>query len=136
MANVTAKKIINDGHVNAVVQLTGVLDTANATLTPAIALADFTQNDPRMTALIGFLIKDVQFSIGDQLQVQLEFNATTPQHLAMLEDSGELCYEESLYPADMAAAGFNGAINLRTTGWTAGTQLYDVVLHMNKIYTR
>jgi hypothetical protein len=137
MANVTAKKIIVDGHVNAVVQLTGVLDTSDATIAPAVVIADFTQNDPRMTALLGFQVRKIEFSVGDALQVQLEWNATTPQHLAELAGQGELCYEFAggMNPAT-GAAGFNGALNLRTTGWATGTRLYTVLLYLNKLYTR
>jgi hypothetical protein len=136
MANATALKIIADGHNNAIAQLTGVLDTSNVSIAPAIVIADFTANDPKMKAILGFQIASIQFSVGSQLQIQLQWQATTPQLIAGIQDVGELCYESlgGIRPVT-GAAGFNGAINLITTGWASGTQLYTVVLFMQKLYT-
>lgn len=136
MANVTATKILVDGHANAVVQFTGVLDTSNASLSPVLQLSDFTNNSTRLT-LIGFQVSKIYYSIGAQLQLQLRWNATAQQMIAALADTGEICYEGAgwLTP-NTGAAGFNGAINLETTGWASGIQNYTVLLYMQKLYTR
>lgn len=137
MANVTAKKVIIDGHSNAVIQLTGNLDTANAVLAPAVVIGDFTQNDPRMTALLGFEVEKIQYSIGYQLQILLAWNATAPQDLALVAGHGELDYCECLGPTPLTgAAGFNGALNLTTFGWASGNQLYTILLQLKKLYTK
>lgn len=136
MANATVKKVLTDGWRNAVVQLSGVLDTSNATITPAITLADFTNNDPGAKALFsGFIINCIQYSIADQLQAQLYWNATTPELMVALAGRGKIKYETDgrLVPV-FGAAGFNGSINLATTGWASGIQNYTILLGMDKLY--
>lgn len=136
MANATVKKVLTDGWRNAVVQLSGVLDTSNATITPAITLADFTNNDPGAKApLSGFIINCIQYSIADQLQAQLYWNAATPELMVALAGRGKIKYETDgrLVPV-FGATGFNGAINLATTGWASGIQNYTILLGMDKLY--
>lgn len=133
MANATAKQITEDGYRNAVVKLTGVLDTADVSLTPAIALSDFTGNDPTKV-LKGFRVDLVEFSISDGLEVQLFWNATTPQIIFPLYGRGRInSTNYGGFHPDTAAAGFDGAINLLTTDW-AGTMNYTIVLELVKLY--
>lgn len=133
MANATSKKILEDGYRNAVVLLTGVLDTSNATLSPAVQLADFTNNDAGIFK--GFRIDKVAYSISDQLALQLYWNATTPQIIVALAGRGHMKFrcDSGLQPVS-GAAGFNGALNLSSTGWASGIQVYSVLLEMVKIY--
>lgn len=136
MANATTKRILEDGPRNAVVLLTGILDTSNASLTPAIQLADFTNNASETGPLRSFRLDKVSYSIADQLQAQLYWNATTPQVMVALAGRGHLKFKPSsgLQPANRLAAGFDGAINLITTGWASGIQNYSVLLELVKVY--
>lgn len=133
MANVTSKKILLDGPRTAVILLTGILDTSNASIAPAISLSDFTGNVTDKT-LTGLAVDCIEYSITDAvaLGVNLYWQATTPQIIAALAGQGEFEFEGGLVP-DIAAAGFNGAINLSTTGWS-GTVVYSILLTLAKIY--
>jgi hypothetical protein len=136
MANATATKIVEEGKRNAVVQLTGILDTSNAALTSVIQLSNFTNKDAASGRFVGLRIDKISYSIGDQLQLTLHWKATTPQVIAAIAGRGHLKYKPvgGLKP-NTGAAGFDGAINLATTGWASGTQNYTVLLEMVKIYT-
>lgn len=134
MANVTTRQITEDGYRNAVVKFTGVLDTSNATLTPALSLSDLTGNDPRKT-LKGLRVDLVEFAISDGLEVQLAWNATSPQQMFPLYGRGRInSTNYGGFHPDMTAAGFDGAINLTTTGYTSGTVSYTIVLELIKLY--
>lgn len=134
MANATASIIAEEGPRNAVVRLTGVLDTSNVTLTPAITLANFTNNDKGLN-FTAFRVDHVSYVISDQLEIQLQWNATTPQNIFALAGRGHIGNWDSggLQP-NQGAAGFDGSINLITTGWTAGTQNYTILIDLVKLY--
>lgn len=133
MANATAKQITEDGYRNAVVKLTGILDTGNASLVPAILLTDFTGNDPTKT-LKGFRVDLVEYSISDGLEVQLYWNATAAQIIFPLYGRGRIsAWNYGGFHPDMTAAGFDGSINLVTTGYSAGVA-YTIILELVKLY--
>lgn len=136
MANVTNKRILEDGWRNAVVLLTGILDTSNASLTSTVVKGDFTNNGTAEGVLKAFRIDKISYSIADQLQVQLYWNATTPQVMAALAGRGHMKFRcvSGLQPANVAAAGFDGSLNLITTGWASGAQNYSILLEMVKVY--
>lgn len=134
MANVTGKQITLDGPRNAVVKLTGVIDTADVSLTPAVALADFTNNE-RDRTLSGFRIDIIEFSASDPLELKLEWNAATPQQITPLAGRGRInAWNYGGLLPDMGAAGFTGGINLKTKGFSAGEVAYTVILEMVKLY--
>lgn len=140
MANTTAIKVVADGHRNAVVEMTGILDTAAASLVvaPAIQLSDFTNNDP-LKVLLGFAVGKLNYSISDSITAFLFWQATAQQTIAPVFGRGKLCFEDDgwLRP-DSSAAGFNGAINLElyNIAPAAGTkQGYTILLEMIKLYT-
>lgn len=135
MANATAKRIVLDGPRNAVVELTGILDTSNAGITPAIQKSDFTNNDVRMT-LTGFRVDEIQYSITDQLVVNLFWNATADRLIAALAGRGKQCYQFAggLQPVP-ADAGYDGNIDLTTTGWASGIQTYTLFIKLIKLYS-
>lgn len=136
MANSTSKQIMEEGWRNAVVKLTGVLDTSDVNLTPAIQLSEFTNNDTRQT-LVGFEVAKIEYSVGvDDLNVLLSYQSNSPEQLANLAGSGKLCPERGSYISpNREISGYTGNINLQTRGYVPGTvRSYTVILHMIKLY--
>jgi len=143
MANVTAKQILQDGPRNAIVKLTGTLDTSNVTLTPAISLSDFSANEGTgNTILSGFRVDLVEWSISSGLEILLEWNSTTPKQIVPIAGRGRLDANPygGMLP-NSALAGYDGNINLKTTGFGSATategaaQNYSVLIELIKIYS-
>ena len=139
MANQFNMSIMNDGWRNANVKITGVLDTSDAVLTPAISVNDFTSNDPLRTKLIGFRIDRIWHAIGDGLEIQLQWNAAVPQLIMAIAGRSRESWKEvgGLQPLNVNAPGFDGSINLITTGFgTVGspTQNFTIGIDMVKLY--
>lgn len=126
MANVVTSQIIIDGDRNAVVKLTGVLDTSNESLATKVDPADFA---PVPTQ---FRIDKITYSISSQLAVQLLWDATTDLIILPLTDSFEICAKDYGGLQNNAGAGKSGKILLQTTGWASGTQTYTIILEMVK----
>lgn len=136
MANRYDKLIVGEGWRGAEVRLTGVIDTVDIALMPAIALADFTNNDDRCV-FWGLRVDCIQYSIGENLRVTLEWNAVAPQLLAALAGYGKQNYYYSggLVPT-RPNPGYDGGINLRTSGFAPGTvQNFTLMLSFTKLYT-
>ena len=142
MANQLDTQITEEGPRNAVVKLTGVLDTSNIIETPAIELLDFHTNDERAT-LVGLRVDLLEYSIGQGLEVLLEWNSTNPKQIFPLAGRGRIaaCNYGGFIP-DMTLAGYDGSINLRTRNFTAGqasdgsalVQNFTVILELVKLY--
>ncbi len=133
MANATVKKILQEGPRNAVVKLTGLLDTSDVTLISAIALTDFTNNDPNLV-LTGFRVDVIEYSMSDNAKVNLYWNATAPEPIALL--AGRFRFNSRCYGGNTpttANPGYDGTINLITLGWTVSTN-YTVILELVKLY--
>jgi hypothetical protein len=140
MANKYTFTVLNDGWRNAVVKVTGVLDTADAVLTPAVALSDFTNNDPH-PVFCGLAVQHIWHSIGDGLEVQVSWAGLNDQVLFALAGRGrESCTVVGPWQPNQANPGYNGNINIRTTGYGTGEdagmqiQNFTVQLEMIKLY--
>lgn len=135
MANVLDRQITEEGPRNAVVKLTGVLDSSDAYEVPAIAVQDFVNNDPNLK-LTGFRIDLVEYSIGQGIEIQLEWDGSTPQQIFPLSGRGRIGSQQhgGFYP-DRNRTGYNGNINLKSTGFTAGApQNFSILLELTKLY--
>ena len=135
MANVLDRQILEDGPRNAVVKLTGVLDTENVSEIPAISLQDFTNNSPN-THFVGFRIDHIWHSIGNALEIQLDWNAATPKQIVAVAGRGRESFSSvgGLQP-DQTLPGYDGSINLLTTGFDPNTtQNFSILLEMVKLY--
>ncbi len=101
MANAFSTQILEQGPRNAVVKLTGLLDTANEAITVKIDPASF---DP---VPADFRIDHIDYSISDGIEVQLFWDATTPSLIQPLAGRGRLGFSN-----------FGGLQNPKPTGWT------------------
>jgi len=131
MANVVSTQILVDGARNAVVKITGVLDTSNVSSTVVVDPASF---NPKPTA---FRIDHLDYSISDPLEVRLQWDATTPIDILPIAGRGRMSFWNFGGLQDNGGAGVTGKINLLTSGYntTIGTTplVFSVVLEMVKI---
>lgn len=137
MANSTEFQITEEGPRNAIVKLTGVLDTLDVTLAPAVSLSQFVNNDVRMV-LWGLRIDMLEWSMTNNLEVNLFWNSSgTPQQIFPLAGRGRI-YAANYggFIPDRTRGGYDGSINLQSKGFTAGTQQnYTIILELIKLYT-
>jgi hypothetical protein len=132
MANVVNTQILVDGARNAVVKITGVLDTGNVSSTVVVDPASFT---PKPTS---FRIDHLDYSISDPLEVRLQWDASTPIDILPIAGRGRMSFWNFGGLQDNGGAGVTGKINLLTSGYnstTLGTSplVFSVVLEMVKI---
>jgi hypothetical protein len=127
MANAVTTQIITDGPRNATVKYTAVLDTANLAVVTFITPASFS-NNPKQ-----FLIDHIDYSISDQLEVQLLWEATVDQMIMPLAGRGRMSFIDFGGLVNNAGAGKTGGIRLLTTGWTSGVQVFSLVLELVKV---
>ena len=135
MANVLDRQITLDGFRNAVVKLTGIIDSGDVVEAPAIALSDFLNNETN-ARLIGFRVDLVEWSMSNLLEIQLEWNSSDPQQILPLSGRGRIVGTNyGGFTPDTKRPGFDGAINIRTASYPAGTVAnFTVVLELIKLY--
>ena len=131
MANAFSAQIIVDGPRNALVKLTGVLDTSNLAQTLAIDLTTLTQGGTQLKPA-AVCIHHIDYSITDQLEVQLSWDATAQVVVMPLAGRGRMSFKDFGGLQNNAGAGKTGNINILTTGWTSGIQVFTVILEMVK----
>jgi hypothetical protein len=131
MANAYATQILVDGPRNAIVKITGILDTSNQALTLAVDLTTLTQGGTQLKPS-AVCIHHIDYSLTDQLEVQLSWDATAQAVIMPLAGRGRMSFKDFGGLQNNAGAGKTGNINILTTGWTSGTQVFTVVLEMVK----
>lgn len=137
MANVLEKQILEEGFRNAVVKLTGVLTTNDISEAPAIALADFKNNEQRLV-LKGLRVDHITFSLGVNIDVLLAWNSQIPQQIVPLSRSGKIdVTDDGGFVPDMTRSGYDGSINLNTSGFPPGgaPQNFTILLRLIKLYS-
>lgn len=131
MANAVVVQILEEGPRNAVVKVTGVLDTSDVASSKLIDTATLNQGGtgPVPDKL---RINEIQYSVSSQLQVRLDWHATTNVVIAGLSGSGE--FEACEYGGinNNAGVGVDGDIDLVTYGWASGIQTFTLILHLVK----
>ena len=129
MANVVSTQILVDGARNAVVKITGVLDTSNVSSTVVVDPASF---NPKPTA---FRIDHLDYSISDPLEVRLQWDATTPIDILPIAGRGRMSFW-NFGGLQNNAPSPTGRIALSTAGYntTIGTTplVFSVVLELVK----
>jgi len=128
-------RIAEEGPRNAVVKLTGILDSSDASAVPAVALQDFTNNDVHNT-LVGLRANSVEWSISNDLGVNLHWHATIPQQMYALAGQGRIHSDQyGGWHPDQSLAGYDGSVELSTTGFIPGTtQNFTITIHFIKLY--
>ena len=126
MANSFLKQTLVDGSRNAVIKLTGMLDTSDLGQTTAV---DLTTLSPVPSTVY---IDHLDYSISDQLEVQLLWDATSPLVILPIAGRGRMSYGNFGGLQNNAGAGKTGNILIKTTGWASGTQVFSIVLELVK----
>lgn len=133
------KKIVEDGHRNAIIQLAYSLDTPGSFGDAgAITLADFTNNMGAPSgAFNGLRLNRARYSITVPVTVLLQWNATVDQPILFLANSSkmDLSVSPGLVP-DRAAAGYDGAIDVTIFNIPAdatAAQLYGATIFLEFI---
>lgn len=119
-------QVIVDGPRNAVVKVTGILTTADQPLTTIVNPATLAFNPPLLN------IMHVDYSISDQLEVQLLWTATADTLIMPLAGRGRMSFVDFGGLSNNAGAGRTGGIDLQTTGWASGTQVFTIILELTK----
>jgi hypothetical protein len=133
VANSLDRVIVQEGPRNAVVRLTGSLDTSDIAIAPVISLQDFSNNDPRMT-LIGFRVDEIEFAMQSNLGLTVYWDSMNPQAIANIAQIGEFEWEGGLIP-DATRPGYTGNISISSSGFLAGKpNMFTVNLEMVKLY--
>jgi hypothetical protein len=127
MANSVQTQIITDGPRNATVKITGVLDTSDVAEGPVVIPAQY------LPIPDTFRIYHLDYSISDQLEVTLSWQATVDQVILPIAGRGRMSFVDFGGLTNNAGAGKTGAISLKTTGWTSGIQIFSVVLELVKV---
>lgn len=136
MANITSIQVLENGHRNYTVKLTGILDTADVGVTDLIdtTAAGFqTGNKPEGNPYT-VQIAEVEYDIEDSLAVNLWWDATSDQLAVSLVGRGELEFNPAMQ--NNAGAGKTGKLQYSTTGWAASAVLsFNVTLYCKKAYS-
>lgn len=138
MANSLDTQITQEGPRNAIVKLTGILDTSDALEIPAISIQDMHNNDP-LLYLTGFRVDHIEFSMSQGLEIQLFWNSQTPQQIAPIAGRGKICGHDyaGFHPRTAGVIGYDGSITLSSNGYQPGSIAnFTIVLELVKLYTR
>ena len=135
--NTLDRQITQEGPRNAVVKLTGTLDSGDISEAPAIAIGDMLNNDTRMF-LTGFRVDLLEWSISAGLEVNLYWNSTTPKQIFPLAGRGRI-YANNYggFIPDATLPGYDGSINLVTVGFSTAPQPvcnFTIILELVKLY--
>lgn len=131
MANSLTTQILEEGQRNVVVKIAGVLDTSDVALTTAIDVSTLNQSGIGATPT-QVRIDHIDYSISDQLEVQLWWDATTDVIIMPIAGRGRMSFWNFGGLVNNSGAGKTGNILIKTTGWTSGTQVFSVILEMVK----
>lgn len=127
MANTLTTQTIIDGCRNAVVKVTSVQTTSD--------LASVTVITPSSLAFApkGVRVAYLDYSISDQLNVQILWNGSTDQIMMPLAGRGRMDFTSFGGLTDNDVTGSTGNIDVLTTGWASGTQVFTLVFEMEKV---
>ena len=131
MTNSVTTQILEEGPRNVIVKIAGVLDTSDYSLNTAIDISTLNQGGigPTPTQL---RIDHIDYSISDQIEVQLWWDATTDVIILPIAGRGRMTFWNFGGLTNNAGAGKTGNINIKTTGYSSGTQVFSVILEMVK----
>ena len=131
MTNSVTFQTLEEGQRNIIVKAAGVLDTSDYSLNTFISAASSNQSGTGATPT-QLRIDHIDYSISDQIEVQLWWDATTDVIIMPLAGRGRMSFWNFGGLINNAGAGKTGDILIKTTGWTSGTQVFSIVLECVK----
>lgn len=134
MANSLTTQILENGERNVVINIVGILDTAdlsNVVVADISALANASDNPtPNRLAIM-----NMEYSIEPTLSVQVQFDATAQVVAQTLNGYGKQKFENVGGIPNNAGAGVTGDITLSTEGFAALAVLHFSLKLKLKKYT-
>lgn len=130
MANTVTTQTIIDGPRNVVIKVTGVLDTSDLALTTIVDPALFS-TILGQTAATQVRLYHIDYSITDQIELRLQWQGTPNAEMMPLAGRGRMSFVDFGGLTDNATAA-TGRIQLFSTGWTSGIQVFTLILEMVK----
>ena len=126
MANAVNTQILVDGERNAVVKITGVLDTSDVAIQQIVLPSSFSPVPNQ------FRIDYIDYAIADGLEIRIFWDAPTPVDILPIAGRGRMAFW-NFGGLQNNAVGATGAIDLSTHGWATGDILnFSLVLEMVK----
>jgi hypothetical protein len=132
MANSLTVQTLEEGPRNVIVRVVGILDTSNVAVQTLLNPSSYNQGSTGPTPTT-FRVDEIEYSIMDQLSVQLLWDATADVAFVALAGRGEIEFCDVSGLHNDSGAGKTGIINILTTGWTAGTQTFTLMLKLIKV---
>ena len=131
MANSVTTQILEEGPRNIIMKIAGVLDTSDYALNTFVSMAAINQGGlgPTPTQV---RIDHIDYSISDQLEIQLFWDATADVVILPLAGRGRMSFWNFGGLTNNAGTGKTGDVLIKTTGWTSGTQVFSVILECVK----
>ena len=131
MANSVTFQTLEEGPRNIIVKAAGVLDTSDYALNTFISMASSNEGGK------GFVptqvrIDHIDYSISDQIEVQLWWDATSDVIILPLAGRGRMSFWNFGGLVNNAGTGKTGDVLIKTTGWTSGIQVFSVILECVK----
>ena len=131
MANSVTFQTLEEGPRNIIVKAAGVLDTSDYALNTFISMASSNQGGKGPTPT-QVRIDHIDYSISDQIEVQLWWDATSDVIILPLAGRGRMSFWNFGGLVNNAGTGKTGDVLIKTTGWTSGIQVFSVILECVK----
>jgi hypothetical protein len=134
MANELTIQTILDGPRNAIIKVSGTLDSSD--LAQQVLLDPATLGGINNTGLVKaakLRLQRLTHNIEDGLTVDLWWDATTPVRIEGIEGRGHQNYDRFGGLTNIAGAGVTGKILIATQGWATGSILsFSLLLELVK----
>ena len=124
--NAYTSQVLEDGARNYIVKLTAVLDTTDQPITTVIKPSDCASYVPTK-----FRIDHIDFTISDPLELSLWWEGTPDAIIIPMAGRNKFNYND-VGGLQNNANSPTGGIRIKTTGYTAGTQVYAVLIWLVK----
>jgi hypothetical protein len=131
MTNSVTFQTLEEGPRNIIVKAAGVLDTSDYSLNTFISMASSNQGGKGPTPT-QVRIDHIDYSVSDQLEVQLWWDATSDVIILPLAGRGRMSFWNFGGLVNNAGAGKTGDVLIKTTGYTSGTQVFSIILECVK----
>lgn len=135
MANAVAIQVLQDGPRNAIVKVTGILDTSNMARQDLLVPADRSSIQPAFPgqfACSAFAIKAIDYVVDDGLDLRLWWDASSD--VLIHTYNGRYGFDYTVYGnlQNNAGAGKTGKVQMDTLGYSSGTAEFSFVLQAIK----
>jgi hypothetical protein len=131
MTNSVTFQTLEEGPRNIIVKAAGVLDTSDYSLNTFISMASSNQGGKGPTPT-QVRIDHIDYSVSDQLEVQLWWDATSDVIILPLAGRGRMSFWNFGGLVNNAGAGKTGDVLIKTTGYTSGIQVFSIILECVK----